>query len=177
MSKMPSRGVNCLVGSSGVFSDTGLAKNDGGNGPSGPNQPVRWHDGPSACPFGSGSVFMLGGVAQGMPPKSGLFCGRRGRRKAPSRMEATIGGALPPARGDLDDFVTSPMHDGTRWAVPRTAGRAVVGLGVARRPAWVGHAAPIVTRGRHVFTEAGRVHGSWRAPRGDDSRPRSPPRS
>ena len=82
---------------------------------------------------------------------------------------------MPPARGDLDDFVTSPMHDGTRWAVPRTAGRAVVGLGVARRPAWVGHAAPIVTRGRHVFTEAGRVHGSWRAPRGDDSRPRSPP--
>ena len=103
------------------------------------------------------------------------FCGRRGRRKAPSRTEVTLGGALPPARGDLDDFVTSPMHDGTRWAVPRTAGRAVVGLGVARRPAWVGHAAPIVTRGRHVFTEAGRVHGSWRAPRGDDSRPRSPP--
>ena len=102
------------------------------------------------------------------------FCGRRGRRKAPSRTEVTLGGALPPARGDLDDFVTSPMHDGTRWAVPRTAGRAVVGLGVARRPAWVGHAAPIVTRGRHVFTEAGRVHGSWRAPRGDDSRPRHP---
>ena len=30
-------------------------------------------DGPSACPPGSGSVFVLGGVAQGMPPKSGLF--------------------------------------------------------------------------------------------------------
>ena len=54
-------------------------------------------------------------------------------------------------------------------------GARLIGLGVARRPAWVGHAAPIVTRGRHVFTEAGRVHGSWRAPRGDDSRPRSPP--
>ena len=122
MPKKPSRGVNCLVLTSGVFSDTGLAKNDGGNGPSGPNQPVRWHDGPSACPFGSGSVFMLGGVAQGMPPKSGLFCGRRGRRKAPSRMEATIGGALPPARGDLDDLGTSLMRDGARWAAPRTAG-------------------------------------------------------
>ena len=41
-------------------------------------------------------------------------------------------------------------------------------------PAWFRHAAPIVTRGGHAFTEAGRVHGSWRAPRGDDSRPRHP---
>ena len=73
MPKKPSRGVNCLVLTSGVFSDTGLAKNDGGNGPSGPNQPVRWHGAPSACTFWSGSVFMLGGVAHGMPPKSGLF--------------------------------------------------------------------------------------------------------
>ena len=105
------------------------------------------------------------------------FCGRRGRRKAPSRMEVNVGGASPHARGDLDDLVTSLMHDGTRWAAPRTARRAVVGLGVARRPAWSRHAAPFVTRGRHAFTEAGRVHGSWRAPRGDDSRPRSPPRS
>ena len=98
------------------------------------------------------------------------FCGRRGRRKAPSRMEVTLGGALPPARGDLDDLGTSLMRDGARWAAPR----AVVGLGVARRPAWFRHSAPIVTRGRHAFTEAGRVHGSWRAPRGDDSRPRHP---
>ena len=73
MPKKPSRGVNCLVLTSGVFSDTGQAKNDAANGPSGPNQPVRWHDGPSASPLGSGSVFMLGGVAHGMPPKSGLF--------------------------------------------------------------------------------------------------------
>ena len=92
-------------------------------------------------------------------------------------MEVNVGGASPHARGDLDDLVTSLMHDGNRWAAPRTARRAVVGLGVARRPAWFRHAAPIVTRGRHAFTEAGRVHGSWRAPRGDDSRPRSPPRS
>ena len=98
----------------------------------------------------------------------------RGRRKAPSRMEVNVRGALSPARGDLDDLVTSLMHDGTRWAAPRAARRAVVGLGVARRPAWFRHAAPIVTRGGHAFTEAGRVHGSWRAPRGDDSRPRHP---
>ena len=102
------------------------------------------------------------------------FCGRRGRRKAPSRMEVTLGGALPPARGDLDDLGTSLMRDGARWAAPRAARRAVVGLGVARRPAWFRHAAPVVARGRHAFTEAGRVHGSWRAPRGDDSRPRHP---
>ena len=70
---MPRVGGKRLVGPSGIFSDTGLAKNDGGNGPSGPNQPVRWHDAPSASPLGSGSVFMLGGVAHGMPPKSGLF--------------------------------------------------------------------------------------------------------
>ena len=102
------------------------------------------------------------------------FCSRRGRRNAPSRMEVNVGGASPHARGDLDDLVTSLMHDGTRWAAPRTARRAVVGLGVARRPAWFRHAAPIVTPGGHAFTEAGRVHGSWRAPRGDDSRPRHP---
>ena len=118
---------------------------------------------------------MLGGVAHGMLPKSGLFAVVAADVKRPHGRKRPSEGPLPPARGDLDDFVTSPMHDGTRWAVPRTARRAVVGLGVARRPAWVGHAAPIVTRGRHVFTEAGRVHGSWRAPRGDDSRPRSPP--
>ena len=69
---------------------------------------------------------------------------------------------MPPARGDLDDLGTSLMRDGARWAAPRAARRAVVGLGVARRPAWFRHAAPIVTRGRHAFTEAGRVHGSWR---------------
>ncbi|CAH0376318.1 unnamed protein product, partial [Pelagomonas calceolata] len=89
-------------------------------------------------------------------------------------MEVNVGGASPHARGDLDDLVTSLMHDGTQWAAPRTARRAVVGLGVARRPAWFRHAAPIVTRGGHAFTEAGRVHGSWRAPRGDDWRPRHP---
>ena len=102
------------------------------------------------------------------------FCSRRGRRNAPSRMEVNVGGASPHARGDLDDLVTSLMHDGNRWAAPRTARRAVVGLGVARRPAWFRHAAPIVTPGGHAFTEAGRVHGSWRAQRGDDSRPRHP---
>ena len=42
----------------------------------------KWHqqpqirraleDGPSASPFGSGSVFVLEFVAQGMPPKTGL---------------------------------------------------------------------------------------------------------
>ena len=111
-------------------------------------------DGPSACPFGSGSVFVL-------ETKSGLFDGRRGRRKAPSRMEVTLGGPrLMPAANS-----TTWVRDGARWAAPRTARRAVVGLGVARRPAWSRHAAPIVTRGRHAFTEAGRVHGSWRAPR------------
>ena len=65
-----------------------------------------------------------------------------------------VGGALPPARGDLDDLVTSLVHDGARWAAPRTARRAVFGLGVARRATWFRHAAPIVTRGRHAFTEA-----------------------
>ena len=102
------------------------------------------------------------------------FCSRCGRRNAPSRMEVNVGGASPHARGDLDDLGTSLMRDGARWAAPRTARRAVVGLGVARRPAWFHHAAPVVTRGRHAFTEAGRVHGSWRAQRGDDSRPRHP---
>ena len=70
--KKPSRGVNCLFVTSGVFSDSGPARNDRRNGPSSPNQPVRWHDGPSASPLGSGSVFMLEFVAQGMPPKTGL---------------------------------------------------------------------------------------------------------
>ena len=65
-----------------------------------------------------------------------------------------VGGALPPARGDLDDLVTSLVHEGARWAAPRTARRAVFGLGVARRATWFRHAAPIVTRGRHAFTEA-----------------------
>ena len=69
-------------------------------------------------------------------------------------MEVNVGGALPPARGDLDDLVTSLVHEGARWAAPRTARRAVFGLGVARRATWFRHAAPIVTRGRHAFTEA-----------------------
>ena len=71
--KKPSRGVNSLFGTSGVFSDTENQLARAANGTSSLNQPVRWHDGPSASPLGSGSVFMLGGVAQGMPPKSGLF--------------------------------------------------------------------------------------------------------
>ena len=96
------------------------------------------------------------------PTKSALTDGSDPRRTSPH------------ARGELDDLDTSLMRDGARWAAPRTARRAVVGLGVARRPAWFRHAAPIVTRGGHAFTEAGRVHGSWRAPRGDDSRPRHP---
>ena len=180
MPKKPSRGVNCLFGTSGVFSDTGPGKL------SLPGPQLR-HQQPQkrralawavhGSYLGQGSRFYARRCSTRRAWAALSFCGRRGRRKAPSRTEVTLGGALPPARGDLDDFVTSPMHDGTRWAVPRTARRAVVGLGVARRPAWVGHAAPIVTRGRHVFTEAGRVHGPWRAPRGDDSRPRSPPRS
>ena len=71
--KKPSRGVNSLFGTSGVFSDTENQLARAANGTSSLNQPVRWHDAPSASPLGSGSVFMLGGVAQGMPPKSGLF--------------------------------------------------------------------------------------------------------
>ena len=53
----------------------------------------KWHqqpqirraleDGPSASPFGSGSVFVLGGVAQGMPPKSGHFAVAAADEKRP----------------------------------------------------------------------------------------------
>ena len=151
----------------------GIAKTTPQTAPAAPNKTRagRWS---LRMPFRVGQRFCARVRRTRHATKIRSFCGRRGRRKAPSRMEVTLGGALPPARGDLDDLGTSLMRDGARWAAPRAARRAVVGLGVARRPAWFRHAAPIVTRGGHAFTEAGRVHGSWRAPRGDDSRPRHP---
>ncbi len=142
----------------------GIAKTTPQMAPAAPNKTRagRWS---LRMPFRVGQRFCARVRRTRHATKIRSFCGRRGRRKAPSRMEVTLGGALPPARGDLDDLGTSLMRDGARWAAPRAARRAVVGLGVARRPAWFRHAAPIVTRGGHAFTEAGRVHGSWRAPR------------
>ncbi len=131
----------------------GIAKTTPQTAPAAPNKTRagRWS---LRMPFRVGQRFCARVRRTRHATKIRSFCGRRGRRKAPSRMEVTLGGALPPARGDLDDLGTSLMRDGARWAAPRTARRAVFGLGVARRATWFRHAAPIVTRGRHAFTEA-----------------------
>ena len=131
----------------------GIAKTTPQTAPAAPNKTRagRWS---LRMPFRVGQRFCARVRRTRHATKIRSFCGRRSRRKAPSRMEVTLGGALPPARGDLDDLVTSLVHEGARWAAPRTARRAVFGLGVARRATWFRHAAPIVTRGRHAFTEA-----------------------
>ncbi len=132
----------------------GIAKTTPQTAPAAPNKTRagRWS---LRMPFRVGQRFCARVRRTRHATKNRSVCGgRRGRRKASSRMEVNVGGALPPARGDLDDLVTSLVHEGARWAAPRTARRAVFGLGVARRATWFRHAAPIVTRGRHAFTEA-----------------------